>query len=59
MMYKYEREINLLQRPIIRKILERDAPSSVPMILLVSAIRSFGVLECDEENDEREEKKKR
>ena len=58
MMYKYEREINLLQRPIIRKILERDAPSSVPMILLVSAIRSFGVLECDEENDEREEKKR-
>ena len=55
MMYRYEREINQSRRPILRKVLERDSPPTVPMILLVSAVRSFGILfEEDEENEENE-----
>ena len=60
MMYRYEREINLTHRPILRKILERDSPSTVPMILLVSAVRSFGILfEEGEEEEEEEEEEER
>ena len=57
MMYRYEREINQSRRPILRKVLERDSPPTVPMILLVSAVRSFGILfEEDEENEGVKEK---
>ena len=56
MMYRYEREINQMRRPILRRVLERDSPSTVPMILIVSAIRSFGM--CFEEENEEEKYKK-
>jgi breast cancer 2 susceptibility protein len=34
----YERDLNRVQRPIIRLILERDAPPGRPMVLVVSGI---------------------
>lgn len=34
--YSYERDLNRVQRPILRLILERDAPSSKAMVLCVS-----------------------
>jgi hypothetical protein len=56
MMYRYEREINQMRRPVLRRVLERDSPSTIPMVLLVSAIRSFGMC-FEEENEENEEEK--
>ncbi|KAF9516595.1 hypothetical protein BS47DRAFT_1340741 [Hydnum rufescens UP504] len=38
LMYRYERDLNRTQRPVVRLIQERDASSSRPMVLCVSAI---------------------
>ncbi|KAF8323921.1 hypothetical protein DL93DRAFT_2104290 [Clavulina sp. PMI_390] len=36
--YHYDRDLNKTQRPILRLILERDAPAARPMVLCVSAM---------------------
>lgn len=41
--YRYERELNLAQRPPIRKVLEHDAPAGAHMVLIVSSIRHDGL----------------
>ncbi|OWZ37873.1 breast cancer 2 susceptibility protein [Cryptococcus neoformans c45] len=39
--YRYEREFGVAQRPLVRRILERDSSPSLPMVLLVSTIHSI------------------
>ncbi|KIY35782.1 breast cancer 2 susceptibility protein [Cryptococcus gattii E566] len=41
LMARYEREFGVAQRPLVRRILERDSSPSLPMVLLVSAIHSI------------------
>lgn len=38
---RYEREVNLGQRPVLRKVLEGDMPSGRCMVLRISAIRNL------------------
>jgi breast cancer 2 susceptibility protein len=40
--YRYEREINRAHRSALKKILEKDESSTKYMILVVSAIKSYG-----------------
>lgn len=40
-MARYEREFGVAQRPLVRRILERDSSPSLPMVLLVFAIHSI------------------
>ncbi|CAG8561252.1 9745_t:CDS:10 [Paraglomus occultum] len=36
--YRYEREYNLAQRSILKRIIERDSPATYPMVLCISDI---------------------
>ena len=47
--YRYEREFGSAQRPIVRRIQERDSAASVPMILCVSGVRRPAEVEVDGE----------
>lgn len=46
--HSYERDLNRIQRPILRLILERDATPARPMVLVVSSIR-WAPQEMDED----------
>lgn len=41
--YRYDREIDRAERPILRKILEKDTPSTRRMVLCVSKIGKVGI----------------
>jgi breast cancer 2 susceptibility protein len=36
--HRYEREVNLAQRPAIKRLQEQDSPASLPMVLCVTSI---------------------
>lgn len=38
--YRYEREVNLAQRPAIKRLQEQDSPASLPMVLCITSIIS-------------------
>ncbi|PWN26897.1 nucleic acid-binding protein, partial [Jaminaea rosea] len=40
LLYRYEREVNLAQRSVLKRVHEHDSSSALPMVLLVMAIRS-------------------
>ena len=36
--HRYEREVNLAQRPAIKRLQEQDSPASLPMVLCIASI---------------------